>query len=115
MPTRDCSIRERPSPVIRAAHRKSLQPEYLDQKIFDHDPFVKLDEEGVGELIKIAIERSKENSTTLKFGVCGEHAGNPESIEFFHKIGVNYISCSPYRIPIARLAAAQAKIKIKKD
>lgn len=93
----------------------SFLPDYLDQKIFEHDPFVKLDEEGVGELIKIAIDHGKKSSKTLKFGVCGEHAGNPESIEFFDKIGIDYISCSPYRIPIARLAAAQAKIKNSKN
>ncbi len=70
-----------------------------------------MDEEGVGELIEIAIKRGLKNNPTLKLGVCGEHAGNPDSIEFFHKIGLHYISCSPYRIPIARIAAAQAEIK----
>lgn len=85
-------------------------PEYLNRKIYDTDPFIKIDEEGVGELIKIAIERGKKGNNVLKFGVCGEHAGDPKSIEFFHRIGVDYVSCSPYRIPIARIAAAQAAI-----
>ncbi len=89
----------------------SFFSDYLEQKIFTFDPFSKLDEEGVGELIKMAIKGGLKNNPTLKFGACGEHAGNPDSIEFFHKIGLHYISCSPYRIPIARIAAAQAKIK----
>lgn len=86
-------------------------PDYLEQKIFDFDPFSKIDEKGVGELIKISIERGKRSNPKLKLGVCGEHAGNPESIEFFHNIGIDYISCSPYRIPTARIAASQARIK----
>ena len=89
----------------------SFLPAYLEQKIFPHDPFTRLDEEGVGQLIEIAIEKGKSTNPALKLGVCGEHAGNSESIEFFHKIGIDYISCSPYRIPIARIAAAQAAIK----
>lgn len=89
----------------------SFFPDYLEKKIFAFDPFSKLDEEGVGELIEIAIKRGLKNNPTLKLGVCGEHAGNPDSIKFFHKIGLHYISCSPYRIPIARIAAAQAEIK----
>jgi pyruvate,orthophosphate dikinase len=89
----------------------SFLPNYLEQKIFDYDPFISLDEKGVGELIKIAVARGKEANPNLKLGVCGEHAGNPKSIEFFNKIGIHYISCSPYRIPIARMAAAKAKVK----
>ncbi|XVN43380.1 MAG: pyruvate, phosphate dikinase [Candidatus Rickettsia vulgarisii] len=89
----------------------SFFPDYFEQKIFAFDPFSKLDEESVGELIKIAIERGLKTNPKLKLGVCGEHAGNPESIEFFHKAGLHYISCSPYRIPIARVAAAQAQIR----
>ena len=89
----------------------SFLPNYLEQKIFDYDPFISLDEKGVGELIKIAVARGKEVNPNLKLGVCGEHAGNPKSIEFFNKIGIHYISCSPYRIPIARMAAAKAKVK----
>jgi pyruvate,orthophosphate dikinase len=89
----------------------SFLPYYLNQKIFPHDPFVTIDQEGVGELIEIAMERGKKTNPNLKFGVCGEHAGNPQSIEFFYNLGFDYISCSPYRIPIARLAAAQAKVR----
>ncbi|WP_375327164.1 pyruvate, phosphate dikinase [Candidatus Tisiphia endosymbiont of Nemotelus uliginosus] len=89
----------------------SFFPNYLEQKIFSFDPFNKLDEEGVGELIMIAVQRGLQANPKLKLGVCGEHAGNPESIDFFQKVGLHYISCSPYRIPIARIAAAQAKIK----
>ncbi len=89
----------------------SFFPDYLEKKIFAFDPFSKLDEEGVGELIEIAIKRGLKNNPTLKLGVCGEHAGDPRSIEFFHKVGLHYVSCSPYRIPIARIAAAQATIK----
>ncbi|WP_425361696.1 pyruvate, phosphate dikinase [Candidatus Tisiphia endosymbiont of Mystacides longicornis] len=89
----------------------SFFPDYLEKKIFAFDPFSKLDEEGVGELIKIAIKRGLKSNPTLKLGVCGEHAGNPHSIEFFYRVGLHYVSCSPYRIPIARIAAAQATIK----
>lgn len=89
----------------------SFLPDYLEKKIFDKDPFTSLDTEGVGELIKIAISKAKAVKPALKLGVCGEHAGNPESIDFFHRAGIDYISCSPYRIPIARIAAAQAKIR----
>ncbi len=89
----------------------SFLPDYLEQKIFAHDPFIQIDEAGVGELVKIATKSGRISKADLKLGVCGEHAGNPQSIEFFHKIGLDYISCSPYRIPIARIAAAQAKIK----
>ncbi|MCC8369333.1 MAG: pyruvate, phosphate dikinase [Rickettsia endosymbiont of Oxypoda opaca] len=89
----------------------SFFPYYLEEKIFDFDPFTTLDEEGVGELIEIAIKRGKASNANLKLGACGEHAGNPTSIDFFHRMKLDYISCSPYRIPIARIAAAQAKIK----
>lgn len=89
----------------------SFFPYYLEEKIFDFDPFTTLDEEGVGELIEIAIKRGKASNVNLKLGACGEHAGNPTSIDFFHRMKLDYISCSPYRIPIARIAAAQAKIK----
>ncbi len=86
-------------------------PDYMEKKVFAFDPFSKLDEEGVGELIEIAIKRGIKANPKLKLGVCGEHAGNPDSIEFFHKMRVHYVSCSPYRIPIARIAAAQAQIR----
>ena len=90
----------------------SFLPDYIEQKIFIHDPFVRLDEPGVGQLIDIAIERGKKTNADLTLGVCGEHAGDPASIDFFHKAGIDYISCSPYRIPIARVAAARSKIRL---
>ena len=89
----------------------SFMPQYLSNKLLKHDPFVTIDQEGVGELIKIAIERGRKANPKLKLGICGEHGGDPRSIEFFHNIGMEYVSCSPYRIPIARIAAAQAKIR----
>ena len=86
-------------------------PEYYSAKIYETDPFAKLDQEGVGELIKIAAERGRTTRPDIKLGVCGEHGGDPASIEFVDGLGLNYVSCSPYRVPIARLAAAQAAIK----
>lgn len=86
----------------------SFIPEYIRQKIITNDPFITLDQEGVGELIKIAVERGRKTKPDLKIGICGEHGGDPASIHFFHSLGFNYVSCSPYRIPIARLVAAQA-------
>jgi len=85
--------------------------DYLDQQIFPFDPFVTIDEEGVGHLVKLAIKNGKKTNKDLIFGVCGEHAGDPRSIDFFHQIGIDYISCSPFRVPIARVAAARSKIK----
>ena len=89
----------------------SFIPAYKEYMIFDHDPFVRIDEEGVGELIKISVERARSTKPNIKIGVCGEHGGNPDSVIFFHKVGLDYVSCSPYRVPIARLAAAHAKLK----
>lgn len=86
----------------------SFIPEYIRQKIIANDPFITLDQEGVGELIKIAVERGRKTKPDLKIGICGEHGGDPSSIHFFHSLGFDYVSCSPYRIPIARLVAAQA-------
>jgi pyruvate,orthophosphate dikinase len=86
--------------------------DYLDNKIFSIDPFVSIDE-GVGDLIEIAVERGKEQNKNLKLGICGEHGGDPKSIDFCSKAGLNYVSCSPYRVPVARLAAAQAELKNK--
>lgn len=91
----------------------SFLPDYINNNIFTHDPFVRIDEDGVGELVSIAIARGKSNNSKLKLGVCGEHAGDPLSIAFFTKIGVDYISCSPFRVPIARVAAAQSQINMK--
>ena len=84
---------------------------YYDRKIFEQDPFAKLDQIGVGKLMKIAIQLGKESNPNLHLGICGEHGGDPTSIEFCNAIGLDYVSCSPYRVPIARLAAAQAAIK----
>ena len=83
---------------------------YYDKKIFENDPFVKLDREGVGELMKMAIAKGKSTRPDIHTGICGEHGGNPSSVEFCHMIGLDYVSCSPFRVPIARLAAAQAAI-----
>jgi pyruvate,orthophosphate dikinase len=85
-------------------------PNYLDQKILKEDPFQSIDQDGVGELVKIATERGRQVKKNLKVGICGEHGGDPESVKFFHRLGLNYVSCSPFRVPIARLAAAQAAI-----
>ena len=84
---------------------------YYDKKIFENDPFAKLDQTGVGKLMEMAIKLGKAERPTLHVGICGEHGGDPSSVEFCHKIGLDYVSCSPFRVPIARLAAAQAAIK----
>ena len=89
--------------------------DYVENKIFNKDPFISIDERGVGELIKIATERGRLEKKTLKLGICGEHGGDPSSIEFCEKAKLNYVSCSPYRVPIARLAAAQAYLKKKNN
>ena len=83
---------------------------YYDTKIFENDPFAKLDQNGVGKLMEMAIKLGKPVNPKLHVGICGEHGGDPSSVEFCHKIGLDYVSCSPFRVPIARLAAAQAKI-----
>jgi pyruvate,orthophosphate dikinase len=89
-------------------------PEYLAKKILKADPFQTIDQEGVGQLIQMAVERGRKQRPKLKVGICGEQGGDPASVEFCFKVGLNYVSCSPYRVPIARLAAAQAAIKAKK-
>ena len=86
---------------------------YYERKIFENDPFAKLDQDGVGELMDMAIRKGKSVRPEIHCGICGEHGGDPSSIEFCHKIGLDYVSCSPYRVPIARLAAAQAAIASK--
>ena len=88
---------------------------YYKAKIFENDPFAKLDRSGVGELMKIAIEKGKKVRPKLHCGICGEHGGDPSSVEFCNEIGLDYVSCSPYRVPIARLAAAQAAISQKAE
>ncbi len=88
-------------------------PIYIKKGILKDDPFASIDQFGVGELVKVGIEKGRQSKPDLKIGVCGEHGGDPSSIEFFHKIGLDYVSCSPYRVPVARLVAAQAKVKEK--
>lgn len=85
--------------------------DYYDKKIFETDPFAKLDQTGVGALVKIACEKGKATRPNIKLGICGEHGGEPSSVEFCHQVGLTYVSCSPYRVPVARLAAAQAKVR----
>ncbi|WP_372794663.1 pyruvate, phosphate dikinase [Pontiella sp.] len=89
----------------------SFLPDYLNEKILPADPFQTLDQTGVGQLVKLGVERGRETRPDLKCGICGEHGGDPESVKFCAKVGLNYVSCSPFRVPIARLAAAQAAIK----
>ena len=86
----------------------SFLPDYIDKKVFQVDPFVSLDQNGVGQLIEIAAQKGRSTRPDIKLGICGEHGGDPESIKFCHKAGLNYVSCSPYRVLVARLAAAQA-------
>jgi pyruvate,orthophosphate dikinase len=88
---------------------------YLEKDILEKNPFETIDRDGVGRLVSLACERGREANPDLKLGICGEHGGDPESIEFFHEAGLDYVSCSPYRVPIARLAAAQAAIQQKED
>jgi pyruvate,orthophosphate dikinase len=84
--------------------------EYLDRGILEFDPFKKLDRDGVGQLVKMAVEKGRKTNPNIHLGICGEHGGDPYSIEFCHMVGLDYVSCSPYRVPVARLAAAQAAI-----
>jgi pyruvate,orthophosphate dikinase len=91
----------------------SFLPDYLNAKILPVDPFQSIDQEGIGELIKIGIERGRATRPHLKVGICGEHGGEPESVKFCHRVGMDYVSCSPFRVPIARLAAAHAAIEEK--
>ncbi len=85
--------------------------DYYERKIYEQDPFAKLDQKGVGQLVKIAAERGRSTRPNIKLGICGEHGGDPSSVEFCHNVGLNYVSCSPFRVPLARLAAAQAQVK----
>lgn len=89
----------------------SFLPEYVDRKILPKDPFESLDIEGVGQLVRQGTERGRSTNAELKVGVCGEHGGDPDSVKFCHRLGLTYVSCSPYRVPVARLAAAQAALE----
>jgi pyruvate,orthophosphate dikinase len=85
--------------------------DYIDNKIFDVDPFVSIDQSGVGELVELASTRGRKVNKKLKLGICGEHGGDPKSIDFCSKTGLDYVSCSPFRVPVARLSAAQAELR----
>ena len=87
-------------------------PEYVEKGILEHDPFQVLDREGVGAVVEMGVQRGRITKPDLKMGICGEHGGDPSSIEFCYRVGMNYVSCSPYRVPIARLAAAHAVLGI---
>jgi pyruvate,orthophosphate dikinase len=87
--------------------------DYYTNKIYESDPFAKLDQEGVGKLVQMAADLGRKTRPNIKLGICGEHGGEPSSVEFCNKVGLNYVSCSPFRVPIARLAAAQAVVKQK--
>ena len=84
---------------------------YVAKDIYPVDPFQRLDRNGVGELMKMAVSKGRKQREGIQIGICGEHGGEPTSVEFCHMIGLNYVSCSPYRVPVARLAAAQAALK----
>ena len=88
---------------------------YYDKKIYESDPFKKLDQVGVGKLVEMAAKLGKQTRPDIELGICGEHGGDPSSVIFCHNVGLNYVSCSPYRVPIARLAAAHAAILAKKN
>jgi pyruvate,orthophosphate dikinase len=87
---------------------------YTENEIFKKNPFASLDQTGVGQLVKIAVEKGRSTRPDIKLGICGEHGGDPDSVKFFHRVGLNYVSCSPFRVPVARLAAAQAAIEEKR-
>ena len=89
----------------------SFLPVYIDKKILKVDPFQVLDQTGVGQLVEMAVKKGRATRPDLKCGICGEHGGEPSSVKFCHRVGLNYVSCSPFRVPIARLAAAQAAIE----
>ena len=86
---------------------------YYGAKIYESDPFARLDQSGVGQLIELAAKNGRATRPDIKMGICGEHGGDPSSVAFCHKVGLNYVSCSPFRVPIARLAAAQAALEDK--
>jgi pyruvate,orthophosphate dikinase len=89
----------------------SFMPQYIESKIINNDPFQSIDQSGVGELVKLGVQKGRQTNPKIKIGICGEHGGDPNSISFFNSVGLDYVSCSPYRVPIARLSAAQASLK----
>jgi pyruvate,orthophosphate dikinase len=89
-------------------------PDYYKNNVYEHDPFQRLDQHGVGKLMQIAVEGGRKTRPNIILGICGEHGGEASSIDFCHRLGLNYVSCSPYRVPLARLAAAQAAVRNKK-
>jgi pyruvate,orthophosphate dikinase len=89
-------------------------PKYVEQRLLPEDPFQVLDQEGVGQLVRMGVDRGRATRPGMKTGICGEHGGEPASVKFCHNAGLNYVSCSPYRVVIARLAAAQAVLEAKK-
>jgi pyruvate,orthophosphate dikinase len=89
----------------------SFLPGYVSRKIYADDPFQSIDQEGVGQLVEIGVKKGRSTRSNLKIGICGEHGGDPASVQFFFRTGLNYVSCSPYRVPIARLAAAHAALE----
>ena len=88
----------------------SFLPPYQEAEIVKRNPFATIDQVGVGQLMRIAIEKGRSTRPNIKLGICGEHGGDPDSVKFCHKLGLNYVSCSPFRVPVARLAAAQAAV-----
>jgi pyruvate,orthophosphate dikinase len=90
-------------------------PDYLEGGILEDDPFVSIDEAGIGQLVELGAERGRKTRPNLKLGVCGEHGGDPKSVKFFSRVGLDYVSCSPYRVPLARLAAAQAALEAEAE
>jgi pyruvate,orthophosphate dikinase len=90
-------------------------PEYIESGILDDDPFVSIDVEGIGQLIEIGAQRGRATRPDIKLGICGEHGGDPRSVVFCARVGLDYVSCSPYRVPLARLAAAQAAIQLRRE
>jgi pyruvate,orthophosphate dikinase len=88
----------------------SFLPHYAELEIVKRNPFATIDQDGVGQLMQIAIEKGRKTRRKIKLGICGEHGGDPDSVKFCHRLGLDYVSCSPFRVPIARLAAAQAAL-----
>jgi pyruvate,orthophosphate dikinase len=91
----------------------SFLPQYAELEIVKKNPFATIDQSGVGQLVEIAVRKGRQTKPDLKLGICGEHGGDPASIQFFERVGLTYVSCSPYRVPVARLAAAQAALSVK--